>query len=381
MATIRKLQNGRFRADIRKNYTFIQAKTFSSKKVAEQWASDFDAKLDEILSLSPSEISNLTPDQVEKFGGRDVFSKLGIELDFLTFRELVDEYISKWNKKDENQIPRALYWQEVFKSKPIKAITSPDVRKALDHYAKGKVLKGFGPGKSVEINKHRSSNTVLRQKAVLSSIFKYAIKRGYLDENPVEGVSVDSTPNEIERFLSDKERENLLLACQKSTWNKMYLLVMMAITTGMRKSEILNLRWCDIDFEKGLAKLATTKNGSRRINPIPALAMDELVKFREQSKGLIFSSPSNANQPFNFRVQWNKSLNRAGIKNFRFHDLRHTAASYLVMNGATLHETAELLGHKSTQTTKRYAHLSTDHKSALAERVMNKVFSDNRNQP
>lgn len=154
MATIRKLQNGRFRADIRKNYTFIQAKTFSSKKAAEQWAFDFDAKLENILSLSPSEISNLTPDQVEKFGGRDVFSKLGIELDFLTFHELVDEYISTWNKKDVNQIPRAHYWQEVFKSKPIKAITSQDVRKALDHYAKGKVLKGFGPGKSVEINKH-----------------------------------------------------------------------------------------------------------------------------------------------------------------------------------------------------------------------------------
>lgn len=64
-------------------------------------------------------------------------------------------------------------------------------------------------------------------------------------------------------------------------------------------------------------------------------------------------------------------MQRANIKNFRFHDLRHTAASYLVMNGASLHETAEILGHKSTQTTKRYAH---DHKSALAERVMNKVL-------
>jgi len=74
-------------------------------------------------------------------------------------------------------------------------------------------------------------------------------------------------------------------------------------------------------------------------------------------------------------VQWTRALQRANIKNFRFHDLRHTAASYLVMNGASLHETAEILGHKSTQTTKRYAHLSTDHKSALSERVMEKVFN------
>ncbi|QPK62922.1 site-specific integrase [Methylomonas sp. LL1] len=375
MATIRKLPNGRFRADIRKNYTFIQAKTFSSKKDAEKWSSDFDAKLDQILLLSPSEVSNLTPEQVETLGGREVFSKLGIELDFLTFHELVDEYIAKWNKKDENQIPRAYYWQEVFNKKPIKAITSADVRKALDQYGKGKVLKGHGPGKSIEINKQRSSNTVLRQRAVLSSIFKYAIKRGYLNENPVEGVSVDSTPNEVERFLDDRERDALLEACKKSTWNKMYLLVMMAITTGMRKAEILNLTWKDIDLDKGLAKLATTKNGSRRINPIPAFALDELKKFRESGCNLIFSSPTDARKPFNFRVQWNKALKRAGIKNFRFHDLRHTAASYLVMNGASLHETAELLGHKSTQTTKRYAHLSTEHKSALAERIMNKVFN------
>ena len=210
MATIRKLPNGRFRADIRKNYTFIQAKTFSSRKEAEQWALDADAKLDRILALSQSEISSLTPDQVETLGGRDVFCKLGIELDFLTFAELVDEYISKWNKKDENQIPRALYWREVFSKKPIKAITSTDIRKALDHYASGKVLKGHGVGKSVEINKQRSTNTVIRQKAVLSSIFKYAIRRGYLEQNPVEKVAVDAAPNEIERFLDDKERENLL---------------------------------------------------------------------------------------------------------------------------------------------------------------------------
>jgi hypothetical protein len=223
MATIRKLPNGRFRADIRKNYTFIQAKTFSLKKDAEKWSSDFDAKLDQILSLSPSEVSNLTPDQVETLGGREVFSKLGIELDFLTFHELVDEYISKWNKKDENQIPRAAYWQEIFNKKPIKAITSADVRKALDQYGKGKILKGHGPGKSVEINKQRSSNTVLRQKAFLSSIFKYAIKRGYLNDNPAEGVSVDSTPNEVERFLDDREREALLEACKKSTCLPVYL--------------------------------------------------------------------------------------------------------------------------------------------------------------
>lgn len=166
-----------------------------------------------------------------------------------------------------------------------------------------------------------------------------------------------------------------MVACQESTWDKLYLVVLIAITTGMRKAEIVNLRWTDINFDKGLAKLATSKNGQPRKNPIPAPALDELKKFRQVGNGLIFVSPKDTEKPFDLRVQWTRALQRANIKEFRFHDLRHTAASYLVMNGASLHETAEILGHKSTQTTKRYAHLSTDHKSELSERVMDKIFN------
>ncbi|MBT6980831.1 MAG: tyrosine-type recombinase/integrase, partial [Candidatus Marinimicrobia bacterium] len=79
-------------------------------------------------------------------------------------------------------------------------------------------------------------------------------------------------------------------------------------------------------------------------------------------------------KPIDFRKPWYIALKRAQITGFRFHDLRHTAASYLVMGGATLHETGEILGHKSEQTTKRYAHLSTAHKGELSERVMSNIF-------
>ena len=212
-------------------------------------------------------------------------------------------------------------------------------------------------------------------KAVLSSIFIFGIKKKYLDKNPTEKVSITASPNRIERFLSDDERDRLLDACFESDWDKMHLLVLLAITSGMRKSELLNLRWSDINFDKGLASLADTKNGSPRVNPIPSFVLEDLRHFRQIGNGLIFFSPNNPDKPFDFRKQWAKALCRAGISGFRFHDLRHTAASYLVMDGATLLETAEILGHKSTQTTERYAHLSTKHKSALSERVMNKVFN------
>ena len=73
---------------------------------------------------------------------------------------------------------------------------------------------------------------------------------------------------------------------------------------------------------------------------------------------------------------WYDVLKDAQVEDFRFHDLRHTAASYLVMNGATLYETGEVLGHKSIQTTKRYAHLSTAHKSSLTERIFSEVLKN-----
>ena len=101
--------------------------------------------------------------------------------------------------------------------------------------------------------------------------------------------------------------------------------------------------------------------------------MNELQRFREVGSGLVFPSPTLWRKPFEFRKHWVKAKAEAGIENFRFHDLRHSAASMLVMNGATLYETAQVLGHKSTQTTARYAHLSVEHKQALTDRIMGKL--------
>jgi len=124
-----------------------------------------------------------------------------------------------------------------------------------------------------------------------------------------------------------------------------------------------------------VARLADTKNGEPRTLPLPKPVIEELMRWREVGTGLVFPSDIKPGKPFEFRKHWDKLLIDAGIENFRFHDLRHSAASYLVMSGATLHETAEILGHKSIATTQRYAHLSTDHKAAIAERVLGGILS------
>lgn len=148
----------------------------------------------------------------------------------------------------------------------------------------------------------------------------------------------------------------------------------MALTTGMRKGELDQLRWNDIDFEKGLAMLSDTKNGAPRHTPIPTIIMDELKKHREIGNRLLFPSSTDPNKPFDYKKQWTNCLKTANIKKFRWHDMRHDVASTLARDGKTLKEIAEILGHKSLVSTDRYAHLSTAHKSQVLNDTMSKTI-------
>jgi integrase len=99
----------------------------------------------------------------------------------------------------------------------------------------------------------------------------------------------------------------------------------------------------------------------------------ELTKFRQQDSSLIFNSEIKPNKAFCFNKQWKKVLVLAEVDNFRFHDLRHTTASYLAMSGASLLEIADVLGHKQISVTQRYAHLCIDHKEKLINSVMSNI--------
>jgi integrase len=391
MACIRNLPDNKYRTEIRKFQKTIITKTFTSRADAEAWGKDLDSKVNQILSIKPSKRKKLSPNQVEQLGGLDLFRRLGVEVEFMFFKDLANEYMLQWTGKDKNQIYRAAYWLDIFGDTPIKSIKQKHVRKAIKAFASEYKKDGAGrPTKQI-----RSSNTVIRYKAVLSAIFKYAIQEGYTKLNPVIGVYVKAEPNKRERFLSDKERNKLLSVAKKSSWKKLHLLILMAITTGMRKSELLYLRWRDIDFARGLAKLEDTKNGESRTCPIPAPALEELKQYRQVGNGYVFNSPQKPDRPFEFAKQWRNALieaklwmteeereeervklgNEKTIDNFRFHDLRHTAASYFMMGGATLLDTAKILGHKTTTTTERYAHLETEHISAVAGNAMIERFS------
>ena len=157
----------------------------------------------------------------------------------------------------------------------------------------------------------------------------------------------------------------------------------------MRSGEILGLYWQDpknppqdrawgvVDVAAGRIVLHLTKNGERRVVPLVGHASEcvkELAKVRRLDTDLLFPGRVKTSEPIDLRQPWEKALERAEIHDFRFHDLRHSAASYLAMNGASLAEIAETLGHKTLQMVKRYSHLSEAHTASVVERMNAKIF-------
>lgn len=231
----------------------------------------------------------------------------------------------------------------------------------------------------------KSASTVRQYMAALSHAFTLAVTDwGWMVNNPMSKVRKPDLPPPRVRFLDEDERKRLLRACKESDCGFLYVVVVIALSTGARYGEIMNLRWRDIDLARGIARLEHTKNRERRALPLThhALELIEDMNGKVQPEGSDLLFPrADGQKPIELRGHWYKALEAAGIEDFRFHDLRHSAASYLAMNGATLAEIAEVLGHKTLQMVKRYAHLSDQHTAAVVERMNRKIFAANDNEP
>lgn len=243
------------------------------------------------------------------------------------------------------------------------AITDSYGRPILDETEKPKKLK--------------SPATVVRYLASLSVVYSTAINEwGWIEKNPVQKVRRPTEPRGRVRFLSDKEREALLASCEKIGDGSLYVLVILALATGARCGELLSLRWSQVDFAMSAIRLEETKNKERRSLPLVGYANDLLkLRYEKRQRGteLVFPRP-DGRKPMALRRPWLRALKEAKVGDFRFHDLRHSAASYLAMNGATSSEIAEVLGHKTLQMVKRYAHLSDQHTSKVVERMNKQIF-------
>jgi integrase len=146
----------------------------------------------------------------------------------------------------------------------------------------------------------------------------------------------------------------------------------------MRKMEILTLRWPDVDLDRGLVMLQRTKTGERRGVPLRGPALEAVRELARQPRridtDLLFPGTKNPRRPMEIDRAWTVALARSGVKDFRFHDLRHSCASYLAMNGASLAEIAAVLGHRSLSMVSRYAHIAESHVAGVVERMNRAVL-------
>ena len=221
-----------------------------------------------------------------------------------------------------------------------------------------------------------ATSTRNRYKSVLGRVFKMAIKRGDVGRwvDPTAGLHVGEN-NERSRVLTTEERETLLRTVQDDP--ELNLFVRIAMTTGMRQGEIAKLRWRDCDFENQVIRVEAdtqrdaSKSGKQRLVPMLAQVerlLRERNKVRRIDTDLVF--PGKTGKPSWPHKRWEAAVRKSGIKNFRYHDLRHTAASILTSRGVGLHELMHILGHKTAQATKRYVHLTRQH---VAESIRDRM--------
>ncbi|MCM2323504.1 MAG: site-specific integrase [Oligoflexia bacterium] len=223
----------------------------------------------------------------------------------------------------------------------------------------------------------RSPTTAKRYLAALSHAFTIAMKDWqWIEENPMARVTMPKESRGRVRFLSDDERSALLKACSKSANPLLYPIVLMAISTGARKGEILGLKWKDVNLARGAVTFQDTKNSDRRTVPVRGTALEALRGLpRRIDTDLVFAGPDGT-MPAKIRAHWESSLIEAKVTDFRFHDLRHSCASYLAMSGATTAEIAAVLGHRTLAMVKRYSHIGEQHTAAVLERMHSKILGD-----
>jgi integrase len=204
----------------------------------------------------------------------------------------------------------------------------------------------------------------------------YGEKLEWVERNPCKRVTKPKENHGRVPFLSDEERPHLLKSCRKD--DDLYLAVLLSLTTGARQGEVMNLRWGQIDFKRKVITLEKTKNGDKRALGLVGEALvllQKRAKVRNLKDDRVFPPTERAKKAdcLDLRQPWEAALKEAGVTDFHWHDMRHTAASYLAMSGVSLVEIAKMLGHRTLAMVARYAHLSDEHIVATGEKLAERL--------
>lgn len=298
----------------------------------------------------------------------------------ITIRDLIDHYMGQYAGRDCTRVQRLGWWAQQIGAHRLDEVTDDHLHIALEALADRSAR--YYAGKDADDKpiyrakrKPIAPATINRYAASISAVFTWAIRRRVAPkgwDHPGRRIERKPENNDRTRFLSDDERGRLLAACKASKWPRMYLLVLLALTTGARKGELLGLRWMDVDFVHQLVHVGRTKNGDPKALPLVPAVVAELQRFKPETLGpsLVFGKAKAPTLPYAFEPRWHQVMQAAKVRDFCFHALRHSCASLLAQNGATLLEIGDLLGHRQIAMTKRYSHLAAGHRTALVNRVL-----------
>lgn len=319
-------------------------KSFDRKTDAEAWARGIESKLDAGEHVATSEARKRT------------------------VADAIDQYLkvtlprAKHRKNADEQERLLGVWRELLGDRALVGLTPAVVAEARDELAQRRNRAG----------KPITGATVNRHLTALSAVLTVATKEyGWIQKNPVANVTRLEDSKGRERFLSEAERQALLVECDKSECAALGPLVRLALATGARKGELVGLDWANVSLERRTVRFLDTKNGDSRTVPLAPTAVDVLKAWKKGRLPVGGVFPLSIDQ---IDKPWREARAAAGLGDFRFHDLRHSAASYLAMSGASLMDIAAILGHKTLAMVKRYSHLSEQHTTAAVDRMAAKFL-------
>ena len=239
---------------------------------------------------------------------------------------------------------------------------------SLSPFFKGKTIQDIGP-EFVERYKTKrktevSPATVNRDLAFLKTMFNKAVEWGRLESSPVTNVKKFKEPNSKERILNVSEMARLIDAAN----NHLKPILIIALNTGMRRGEILSLKWENVNLSKRCIHLEDSKAGKSRDIPMNSLVVEALSDI-PQNSGYVFPSPRTGGPIEDIKTAFKTACKKAEIKGLRFHDLRHTAATRMVEAMVDLVTVSKILGHSSIQMTMRYAHPTPENMRLAVEKL------------
>lgn len=339
----------RFTARIRSKGCKPVSKTFGRKTDASAWLTKTEAALLENRDF---------PERVERK---------------YTVKDLIDKYTDEGFTDKEaskaSQTRQLGWWSKRIGHLQLCHLKPQSIAEAIGELKKRKNRYGDGI----------SNSTVNRYKSALSAALKYANSTLFwLSRNPARVIPQLEENKGRERYLSKDEFLKLVRALSESLNEKLLPLFLLTIATGMRKSEALHTKWSNIDFVARTIFVPTSKNGESRILPVEGLAWSYILKLHETRKPgskLLFHG-RKLDKPMDYETAWGNALRKAGIEDFRWHDNRHTAASYLRKSGASLADIADILGHKTLAVTRRYAKVEAEDQRPRVVAMNDKFMPD-----